>query len=290
MSKTALAMLSLILVSQICLGQQGQMTRVGDAFRGLIKEVRSETVQVRIEQGVPIEGPRTLNQIVTYSDNGLRRETVSYVRGSIQHRKTIETYLPGGNRESLSVYDAEGTLISKSVYEYDHSGQPLVETQYNADGSVKEKKINQWSNPTGGLTAITKTTGDGTTLETSINSNNFGTKNSPKRSVWTTTKPDGSRIENNFEVDSSGTHNDQQSYYAPDGSLTGRRVSLVDANVTRLESTVYDGTDNIKNRTLETREYDSHHNLIKITNYRWNATKNEFEPFTIAYHTIVYAS
>jgi hypothetical protein len=279
----------MILVSQVSFGQQGQPIRVGDAFRGLIKEVRSETVQVRIEQGVLVEGPRRLTQIVTYSADGLRRETVSY-NGTIQRGKTIETYLPGGNRESISVYDAEGTLISKIGYEYDSSGNPTVETQYDADGSIKEKKINQWSSSTGGLAAVTKTTGNGARIENSINSNNFGTKNSPKRSVWTTTKPDGSKIENMFEVDSSGTHNDQQRFFAPDGTLLERQVSVVDANVTRLERTEYDGTDNIKNRTLETREYDSHHNLIKITNQRWNSTKKEFEPFTIAYHTIVYAN
>jgi hypothetical protein len=76
--------------------------------------------------------------------------------------------------------------------------------------------------------------------------------------------------------------------YAADGALTGRRVSIVDAGNNRLEATEYDGVGNIKYRTLETREHDSRHNLIKMTNYLWNPTRQTFLPVAVLYNTIEY--
>jgi YD repeat-containing protein len=189
----------------------------------------------------------------------------------------------------MSIYDGNGTLISKTDYAYNSAGQPAVETNYSADGSIKEQKTNEWSE-SGGLVSHTKLMREG--IETSVNSNNFSTRHvrssEPKRSVWTTNKPDGSRTENIFEVDASGTHHDQQINYGLDGTVTGRRVSIVDAGITRLEATEYDGAGNITSRTLQTREYDSHHNLNKIVEFRWNAEGQEFEPVFITYHMIVY--
>ena len=86
----------------------------------------------------------------------------------------------------------------------------------------------------------------------------------------------------------TGTHNDQQVTYSPDGSLTGKRISLVNADVTRLEATEYDASGNITKRTLQTREYDSQHNINKSTEFRWNPERKEFEPFVITYNTITY--
>jgi antitoxin component YwqK of YwqJK toxin-antitoxin module len=284
-SKSAFA----ILIA-ICFGQQAEMFRVGDVFRGAIKQVRSETVLVKKgDDGAVIEGPRILVQIINYSDNGLARELFSYRGGSLQ-TKTVETFLPGGNRESVSVYNAELKLTAKTVYEYDPSGRLLSEVQYSPDGSINERREIQ-SNSAAQF-AITKTTGNGSTVETSINSRDSATGSSlpvAKRSVWTTTKADGSRTENIHAVDASGNHNDQVMQYTSNGTLLGRSVSITNASITRLERTEYDAADNIKIHSLETREYDSRHNLTKITNYRWNPSRQEFEPFAIAYHTIEYA-
>ena len=290
MKRFTLSVLSLVLLTDVCSAQQATavMTRVGDTFRGHIQQVRTENVSIRFKNGEIVEGPRILTNVVSYSEDGRRRELKAYARGSLQKR-TVETFLPGGQLESISVDNGDGIFVSRVGFEYDAAGRLTIETRYLADGSIKEKKVNQW-NESSGLVAVTKSTGDGTTLQTSINSNNYSLmKNGePKRSVWTTFKADGSRTENIFEVDSTGTHNDQQINYGADGSLSGKRVSIVDAGITRLEATEYDASGGIKKRTLQTQEYDSHHNLNKITHFVWNAERNEFQPFGITYHTIVY--
>jgi hypothetical protein len=225
---------------------------------------------------------------VSYSEDGRRRVAESFSRGTVT-RKIVETFRPDGHRETTSVYDGNGTLITQSGYEYDARGLPLVQTQSSGDGSVKETKVNNWSDA-GALVGVTKSPANGTAIESSVNSNNYSTRTSgePSRSVWSATKSDGTRTENIFEVDTNGTHNDQQINYSADGSVTGKRVSIVDAGVTRLEAIEYDGSGNITKRTLETREYDSKRNLNKITNFKWNAERKEFEPFVITYHTITY--
>jgi hypothetical protein len=121
-------------------------------------------------------------------------------------------------------------------------------------------------------------------VETSVNAR----QEQPKKSQWTTTRPDGTRQENIFSVDADGNHNDEQISYKADGSVAGRRVSKVDRDVTRLEAIEYDGKGNVKKRTFETREYDSRRNLKKIVNYRWNAASEKFEPVASTYHNIEY--
>lgn len=292
MKKTLLITLSLLAFTQFCSAQQtsAMMNRVGDAYHGHIQQVRSEAAVVRIRDGVTVEQPLVLIQIVNYSEDGRRREIEFYNRGTLS-QKTINTYLPDGHEESMSVYSGDGTLISKREYEHDPTNLHSAGTQYFPDGSIKEKKINQ-RNDAGNMVTVSKLSGTGTTVETAINTNNYSTgaprNGEPKRSVWTTTRPDGGRTENIFEVDVNGTHNDQQVTYSPDGSLTGKRISLVNAAVTRLEATEYDASGNITKRTLQTREYDSQHNINKSTEFRWNPERKEFEPFVITYNTITY--
>ena len=293
MKRLLLASLAATLFCQFSFAQQpsGNGVRVGDAFRGHIKSVRSERSQVRVVDGVEVEGSRMLFQAINYSEDGLGRETINY-RGAAIQRNTVEAYLPSGDRDSTSVYGPDGTLISKVGYEYDLRGQLGTEVQYLADGSVKERRTIQSIDSPQRQVAIARTSGAGTTIETSINTSEYTTSTLPtgpsKRSVWTTTKADGSRTENIFEVDSSGTHNDQQVTYSAEGTLTWKRVSIVDAGINRLEATEYDGAGNINIRSLETREYDSHRNLIKMTNYTWNPTRQTFVPIAVSYNTIEY--
>jgi hypothetical protein len=251
--------------------------------------VRAERAQYRIENGALVEGPRVLSQIINYSDDGRTRETNIY-RGESVYRRTVETYRPNGSRESTTVYNQDGTEVSKVRYEYEAKGQSSSEVLYHPDGSVKERTNRVASES--GLIQSTKTSGTGATLETSINTIDRSqpqVPNSPARkSDWTTTKEDGSRIQNIFEVDASGNRITQNIYYAADGSYIGKRIAQSDADAKRLEATQYFADGSVKNRSLETREYDSKRNLIKLMFYSWNPKLEKFEPLAVSYHTITY--
>ena len=62
----------------------------------------------------------------------------------------------------------------------------------------------------------------------------------------------------------------------------------MDPAVTRKEVTIYDGAGNVRMKTLETREYDQRHNLIKTVNYRWNNELQKFQPSVANYARITY--
>jgi hypothetical protein len=257
--------------------------RVGDAFHGPLKTVRTENVRLIVTGDSVTEGSRVLVQVINYTADGLTRETESYYPNGALRQKIIENFYPSGNRESQSVYDAKGDLISKTISDYDRLGGTISETRQNPDGSAQSQTVTQSVQSSQGIVAVSKTT-DGRHVETSVNTR----QEQPKKSQWTTTRPDGTRQENIFLVDSDGNHNDEQISYKSDGSLAGRRVSKVDRDVTRLEAIEYDGEGNVKKRSLETREYDSHRNIKKIVTYRWNAALEKFEPVGSTYNNIEY--
>ena len=284
MSRFLGTLLSIAIATQTSFAQQGRIVnRVGDAFHGPIKQVRTETAQLKMDGDKRLEGPRFLIQLVNYSQDGLTKEVEVYFPNGSLRQKFVEKFLPSGNRESLSTYDANGQLLSKKVYEYDRFGTASSETRQNADGSVQSQTFVQSVQTPQGIKGISKIT-DGTTVETSVNTR----EEDSKTSKWTTTKPDGSRQENTFSVDSAGDHLDEQLTYRPDGSLALRRVSKVDRLATRLEATEYTGDGSIQKRTLETREYDEHRNLRKSVNYRWDAASQKFKPVAATYNVIEY--
>ena len=278
-------MLFLTLCCQFAVAQQASIVnRQGDVFRGPVKMVRSERAALLSEGSQLIEGPLTLIQTISYSSDGLSRETNSYHSNGALRAKTVETYHPNGNRATLTSYDRDGKITARTSYEYDNSGGLESETRYNPDGSILERRIIQATDSPRKIVGETKISGAGTTIETAVNTRD----DSQKTSKWSTTRSDGTRNENIFSRDEAGNHITEQMQYGSDGSLTGRRVSKVDAAVTRLESTIYEANGTVREKTLETREYDSRRNLTKIVNYRWVEALQKFEPTVVSYHRITY--
>lgn len=275
----------LTLCSQFSLAQQTSIVnRQGDVFRGPVKMVRSERAGLRSEGNQLIEGPLTLIQTISYSSDGLSREVNGYNPNGSLRQKTVETYHPNGNRATLTSYDRDGKITARTSYEYDGSGGLESETRYNPDGSILERRIIQATDSPRKIVAVTKISGAGTHIETGVNTRDEANKTSK----WSYSKTDGTRNEDTFSRDDAGNHITEQLQYSSDGSLTGRRVSRVDAAVARLESTIYEANGTVREKTLETREYDSRRNLIKIVNYRWVAALQKFEPTVVSYHRITY--
>ena len=282
--KSLIATLLSIAITGAAVAQQKRtVIRVGDAFYGPVKTVRSELVRLTVNGDSVTEGSRALIQVIKYTPDGLTRETESYYPNGALRQKIIEKYYPSGKLESQSIYDAKGDLVSKTTSEYDQFGGSMSETRQNPDGSAQSQTVTQSVQSAQGIVAVSKTT-DGRTVETSVNTR----QEQPKKSQWTTTRPDGTRQENIFSVDSDGNHNDEQISYKSDGSVAGRRLSKVDRDVTRLEAIEYDGEGNVKKRTLETREYDSYRNIKKAVAFRWNAALEKFEPVVSTYNNIEY--
>lgn len=284
MSRPMVLLVVVVAAAQLCFGQEARTTiRVGDAFRGPVKLVRTEVVRVRMEGDKEIEGLRGVIQVVSYSPDGRTKQTVNQDPNGTVRRKIVETYFPSGTQESLTIYDGDGNQISKVTYEHDKQGAVALETRHNADGSVQGRTFVQTERSADGSMIAVNKISNGNTIETSINS-----RPEPKVSKWSTTKSDGGRQDNIFSVDAVGDHNDEIITYKADGSLAGRRVSKVNRDVTRLEATQYDANGAVITKTLETREYDSLRNVKTVVNYKWNAALEKFEPIARTYHHIEY--
>ena len=274
------AVLIVTLCSTLTIAQQ--VYRQGDVFRGPVKTVRTERTFFRVVDDTEIESPPQLLQEVVYATDGLSRELRIFNPGGSLRQKTIETYRADGTPKTIQVVDGSDKTLSTRTFERDHSGLPVTETRYNGDGSVKEKKFIQSDPTVPSINAISTVAGDGRQLETSVSEVNSAAK------IWRTTKPDGSRSEQIASRDSAGNRRTEFLSYAADGALVSKRISIVDPGVTRLEATEYDGAGNIRQKTLQTREYDSRRNLSKTVDYRWNNERQKFEPAASTYHRITY--
>lgn len=286
MTQAKFAILIVALCSQSVLAQQSTLIfyRNGDAFHGPIKIVRSETTRFTREGDQVSETPPTLTQIITYAPDGLSREIIRYKNNGSPGQKTVETYNSSGNRISFRILNPEGNQISARSYDYDSNGLLASETLYNSDSSVKDTKFTQLTMAGQNLVARSTIAGNGTQVETAVNTRD----ESRKISTWTTTKPDGSRSEQIASKDEAGNHITETRTYNRDGSLNGRAISKVNREVTKLESTEFDGQGNVLRKNFHTREYDSRRNLIKLVHYRWNAELQNFEPASATYHHITY--
>jgi hypothetical protein len=285
MTQARYAILTVVLCGQFVLAQQSAtFHRVGDAFGGPIKIVRSETTRFTYEGDQVSETPPTLLQVITYAPDGLSREIIAYNSNSSPRQKTVETYNSNGNRTSFRILTPEGNPLQAKTFEYDNNGLPVSETLFNPDGSVKETKFSQVTKAGQKIVAHSAIASNGTQIEIAVNTRD----ESRKSSTWNTTKPDGSRSEQIASKDEAGNHITEILTYGPDGSLTGRRLAKSNREVTRLEATEYDGQGNVRQKTFETREYDSRRNLTKVVNYRWNAELQKFRPASATYHHITY--
>ena len=280
--RAKLAIEILALCSTLVIAQQGY--RQGDAFHGPVKTVRIERTFIRAVGDSENESTPVLIQEIVYSPDGLSRELRIYNADGSIRQKTIDTYRADGSRARVHVVDGSERTISTHTFERDQSGRLVSETRYNGDGSVKDKKFVGWDSTRPSMNSTQRVGGDGRQLETSV----VEVDSAAKTSNWRTSNADGSRSEQLASRDSAGNHRTEIRTYAPDGTLTGRSISIVDPGVTRKEVTLYDGAGNVTLKTLETREYDHRHNLIKTVNYRWNNELQKFQPSVANYARITY--
>jgi YD repeat-containing protein len=277
-----LAILAVALCSTFGVAQQG--IRQGDPFRGPVKTARFERTFIRVVGDSETESAPVLIQEIIYSLDGLCRETKVYNPDGSIRQKTIDTYRADGSLARVQVVDGSEKAISTHTFERDQSGRLVSETRYNGDGSVKDRKFVGWDSAGPSINSTQRVAGDGRQLETSV----VEVDSAAKTSNWKTSNADGSRTEQIASRDSAGNHRTEIRTYAPDGTLTGRSISIVEPGVTRKEATLYDGAGNVTLKTLETREYDHRHNVIKTVNYRWNSELQKFQPSVANYARITY--
>ncbi|HEX6185323.1 MAG TPA: hypothetical protein VFZ44_15670, partial [Pyrinomonadaceae bacterium] len=196
--------------------------------------------------------------------------------GAVSVRRVF-VYDDSGNEVEQSVFDGKGQLQTR-VVRRPAEGETLT---YNGDGSLRERRVTAKTHE-GVETRIYK--GDGALRERTVLTKEGGASFS--KTYW----PDGTlkRSARSTTV-RNGLHQRVEQTHNPDGSVYGQRVSEVSTGAAGLDIRAdNDGYNPGPRKTRETREYDSHRNLSKLTSYVWNEATNEYEPSSVTYYTITY--
>ena len=90
-----------------------------DGLNGPVRRVRTETAKVLVKEGKIVEGPRVVLETATYDMKGAKIDNAYFLA-------------------------AGGALTGKEVYKYDDKGNIIEMTLFNADGSVMSKEVYQY--------------------------------------------------------------------------------------------------------------------------------------------------
>src|SRR2546421_346601 len=255
--------------------QKGVEYRTDDGFRGPVKSARIEEALFSKVDGVLVEGPRRLAVAVSYSPDGKRKEYEGYAPDGSLRDKFVYAYDDGGNLLEQWNYDGQNRLLNRFVYRREE-GEVLT---YNGDGTLRQRVQSVWNERHDQL-LVTTYDGSGALIRRRVNTREGG------KSVWKIYGADGSLImidESVHSLDGGGAHRDEEFKYSPDGSVASRRVLTSDASMSNLQTVEEDKNGTPRKKTRETREYDSHRNLLKLTTYTWDDAARDFVPFAVSY-------
>ncbi len=129
--------LVVIVAALVCPAQQREKRRFGaPTFWGPVRSVRVERAEITNQNGKLIEGPRTLLQTITYSEDGTRRELTVYRPDGAISGKSIDTYEPDGRILETKSFRDNGDPANRMVSSYDDNKRLIERIIYRPDGSV----------------------------------------------------------------------------------------------------------------------------------------------------------
>jgi hypothetical protein len=260
------------------------LIRDGDDFRGSIRSIKSETVVVSKQNGEYIEGQRVLTHIRNYSVDGRECETITYSPDGSQQKREVQIYNEMGKLVEWNSYDADGLLVRRRLNAFDEGGRITQETTLNSDGTVQQRKILIWSNAKDRILEIDTYDGEGLQIRKDVSRYDYQNK----KLTWLTEEPGQKRSKQTFDLNSSEPRLQEYVGYNANGSTVATHISSNTAPIQQVEKTNYNENGSVQMKVTENREFDSHKNMIKISQLKLNKDSGALEPFFIVYNTISY--
>ena len=239
----------------------------------------------------------------------LVKEGGRYVAGPPESSEV--TYNEKGNKTEELKYKAGNSVDSKSVFDYDTTGNLTAVTVYNADGSIYLKRVRKSIQVMEGRKVEESILASGTTLyaktfyifdnqDRAIELAGFDANGKPGARVVTiygaNGKPTEVEFSHNtsltgklvFSYDAQGNQTEHVEYDAA-GVRGSKYVFTGDLKRgSQIETAEYDGNDNLVNKESYVREFDSHGNWIKETKSKFNLQSGKFEPVEVTRRIITY--
>ena len=94
--------------------------RINDGLVGPVRRVRTEIVKLSNEAGTVTEGKRAVIEVVTYDIKGRKIENQYFpIAGATLTGKEVYKYDENGNISEMTMFNDDGSLLSKEVYKYE---------------------------------------------------------------------------------------------------------------------------------------------------------------------------
>jgi hypothetical protein len=287
MNKHFAALILGLLLTSVAVSQTSTvLIRDGDDFRGPVHSVRTEVVLVSKYNGEYIEGQRLLSQVKTYSSDGRQCETLFYKQDGNQYKKDIFIYNEMGKWSEWDSYDANGLLVSRKINSFDEEGRITVEVTLNGDGTLQQRKVLVWSSTKNRILEIDTYNGEGEQIRKDVSQYDYRNK----KLTWLSEEPGSRRSKQTFDLSNDDPRTRLQEYvgYSANGSVASTHTFADNQAAQHIEKADYDANGSVISKMTENREYDSHKNIIKITQMRLNKEAGTSEPISIIYNTISY--
>ena len=252
---------------------------------GPIESIREEQSTFTQRNGTFVEGPRVLQTMWRFSEDGTKQDLTYYLPDGRVRERTVHIYHPEGRPLEISHFNADNALVTREVYSYDdhktlagtityrgdNSIAKRVTTAYNADRTQMQIETIEYD-AYGAVIRQTQTTRTNQPRRIDSDSISLQSNGSATRSTISDTfKPDG-------------THDFQ--YQASNGQFDRQEVKLGEKGT--FERLFYNRDGTILRRDHFVQEFDSYGNMIKSTNSSAPGDSQNYRPTTIAYRTITY--
>jgi periplasmic protein TonB len=94
--------------------------RINDGLVGPVSRVRTEIVKLSNEAGRVTEGKRAVIEVVAYDIRGRKTENQYFpIAGATLNGKEVYKYDDKGNISEMSMFNDDGSLLSKEIYKYE---------------------------------------------------------------------------------------------------------------------------------------------------------------------------
>jgi periplasmic protein TonB len=144
LTRTRLPLFFLLLVATCAVthADSTDTDRARDGLNGPVRRVRTETAKVLVKDGKIVEGPRVLLETATYDVKGAKIDNAYYLAaGGALTGKEMYKYDDKGNIIEMTLLNADGSIMSKEVYQYEFDAMGNWTKMITAVAIIENSKL-----------------------------------------------------------------------------------------------------------------------------------------------------
>ncbi len=114
-----------------------------DGLTGPVRRVRTETAKVLVKEGKIVESPRVVLETATYDMKGAKIDNAYFLTaGGALTGKEVYKYDDKGNIVEMTLFNTDGSLLSKEVYQYEFDAMGNWTKMITSVAVIENGKLN----------------------------------------------------------------------------------------------------------------------------------------------------